>query len=71
VLTPPSQPSADDDRLLTMDDVMGFKLLANEWVILSACNTAAPDGSGEGLSGLTRVLLCGRSVGISLAMGGR
>ena len=54
VLTPPSQPSADDDGLLTMDDVMGFKLLANEWVILSACNTAAPDGSGEGLSGLTR-----------------
>ena len=54
VLTPPSQPSVDDDGLLTMDDVMGFKLLANEWVILSACNTAAPDGSGEGLSGLTR-----------------
>lgn len=54
VLTPPSQPSVDDDGLLTMDDVMGFKLLADEWVILSACNTAAPDGSGEGLSGLTR-----------------
>ncbi len=54
VLTPPSQPSTDDDGLLTMDDVMGFKLVADEWVILSACNTAAPDGSGEGLSGLTR-----------------
>ena len=37
-----------------MDDLMGFKLTADEWVILSACNTAAPDGSGEGLSGLTR-----------------
>lgn len=54
VLTPPSQPSVDDDGLLTMDDVMGFKLVADEWVILSACDTAAPDGSGEGLSGLTR-----------------
>ena len=54
VLTPPLQPSPEDDGLLTMDDVMSFKLLADEWVILSACNTAAPDGSGEGLSGLTR-----------------
>ena len=54
VLTPPSQPSESDDGLLTLDDVMSLKLKRTEWVILSACNTAAPGGSGEGFSGLTR-----------------
>lgn len=54
VLTPPAQSSDDDNGLLTMDDIMGFKLNANDWTILSACDTAAADGSGEGLSGLTR-----------------
>ena len=54
VLTPPSRPSKNDDGLLTLDDVMSLKLKQTEWVILSACNTAAPGGSGEGLSGLVR-----------------
>jgi CHAT domain-containing protein/tetratricopeptide (TPR) repeat protein len=54
VLTPPAQSTDDDNGLLTMDDIMGFKLNANDWTILSACDTAAADGSGEGLSGLTR-----------------
>ncbi len=40
--------------LLTLDDVMSLKLNA-DWVLLSACNTAASDGSSaEALSGLAR-----------------
>ena len=54
VLTPPAKPKKEDDGLLSLDDILGLKLTRNEWVILSACNTAAPDGSGEGLSGLAR-----------------
>jgi hypothetical protein len=46
VLTPPSQPSENDDGLLALDDVMSLKLKRTELVILSACNTAAPGGSG-------------------------
>jgi tetratricopeptide (TPR) repeat protein len=55
VLTPPAQRSADDDGLLTASDVAQLKLDA-DWVILSACNTAAGDGKpgAEGLSGLAR-----------------
>jgi CHAT domain-containing protein/tetratricopeptide (TPR) repeat protein len=54
VLTPPLVASAEDDGLLTLDDIAGFRLRRTDWVVLSACNTAAPDGSGEGLSGLVR-----------------
>lgn len=40
--------------LLTLDDVMSLRLNA-DWVLLSACNTAASDGSAaEALSGLAR-----------------
>lgn len=40
--------------LLTLDEVLGLKLNA-DWVILSACNTAAADGKAdEALSGLAR-----------------
>jgi len=40
--------------LLTLDDVLGLKLNA-DWVLLSACNTAAADGRAEeALSGLAR-----------------
>lgn len=40
--------------LLTLDDVLTLKLNA-DWVILSACNTAASDGKAEeALSGLAR-----------------
>ncbi|USU07923.1 CHAT domain-containing protein [Sphingomonadaceae bacterium OTU29MARTA1] len=54
VLTPPSMPSAADDGLLTASEITGLKLNA-EWVILSACNTAAGDGIGQpALSGLAR-----------------
>lgn len=40
--------------LLTLDDVMSLRLNA-DWVVLSACNTAAADGTAlEALSGLAR-----------------
>lgn len=43
-----------DDGLLTMDKVLTLKLNA-DWVVLSACNTAAGEGSGsEAVSGLGR-----------------
>ena len=47
-----------DDGLLTASEVVLLKLGA-EWVILSACNTAAPDGTpgAEGLSGLAKAFL--------------
>lgn len=55
VLTPPEQASADNDGYLSMSEIAGLKVDA-DWVILSACNTAAGDGSegASGLSGLAR-----------------
>ena len=42
------------EPLLTLEDVLTLKLNA-DWVVLSACNTAAADGKGEeALSGLAR-----------------
>lgn len=44
--------NVDEDGLLTMEEVLGLKLNA-DWVVLSACNTAAGDGAGsEAVSGL-------------------
>ena len=42
-----------DDGLLTASEVSTLKLDA-DWVILSACNTAAGERGGEALSGLAR-----------------
>jgi CHAT domain-containing protein/Tfp pilus assembly protein PilF len=55
VLTPPAIASGNDDGLLTVGEIAQLKLDA-DWVVLSACNTAAGDGSpgAEGLSGLAR-----------------
>ncbi len=55
VMTPPVTASDEDDGLLTAGEVAHLRLNA-DWVVLSACNTAAPDGSpgAEGLSGLAR-----------------
>jgi CHAT domain-containing protein len=53
-LTLPQQPSELDDGLLTASEVAQLKLNA-DWVVLSACNTAAGDKPGaEALSGLAR-----------------
>lgn len=51
VFTPPAQASEADDGLLTASEVAQLDLAA-DWVILSACNTAAGDGS-EGAAGLS------------------
>ena len=56
--TPPDEATALDDGLLTASDASELDLRA-DWVILSACNTAAGDGTpgAEGLSGLARAFL--------------
>ncbi|BBO82096.1 hypothetical protein DSCO28_26620 [Desulfosarcina ovata subsp. sediminis] len=68
VLTPPRVASENDDGLLTVSEIAGLHLDA-DLVILSACNSAAPDGSadGEGLSGLARAFIYagGRSLLVS------
>jgi CHAT domain-containing protein/TolA-binding protein len=60
ILTPPREPTEQDDGLLTASEVTQLKLDA-DWVVLSACNTAAgasiETGAGdstEALSGLAR-----------------
>ena len=55
VFTPPETGSEADDGLLTASEIATLKLDA-DWVILSACNTAAADGTpgAEGLSGLAK-----------------
>jgi CHAT domain-containing protein/tetratricopeptide (TPR) repeat protein len=53
-LTFPEMPSAFDDGLLTASEIAQLKLDA-DWVVLSACNTAAAEKPGaEALSGLAR-----------------
>jgi CHAT domain-containing protein len=53
-LTIPDKPSDLDDGLLTASEVAQLKLNA-DWVVLSACNTAAEGNPGaEALSGLAR-----------------
>ena len=54
-LSPPATPTPEDNGLLLASDVSQLKLNA-DWVVLSACNTAAPDGGhgAEGLSGLAK-----------------
>ncbi|HIJ43692.1 MAG TPA: tetratricopeptide repeat protein [Rhodospirillaceae bacterium] len=55
VLTPPRTGTKEDDGLLTASEVAQLKLNA-DLVVLSACNTAAADGTpgAEGLSGLAK-----------------
>ena len=55
VLTPPAKADAEDDGVLTASEIAGLKLNA-EWIVLSACNTAADDGTpgADGLSGLAK-----------------
>jgi CHAT domain-containing protein len=53
-LTAPEVADIDGDGLLTVDEILALRLNA-EWVVLSACNTAAGAGQGaEALSGLGR-----------------
>jgi CHAT domain-containing protein len=53
-LSAPQVANVDGDGLLTMEEVLALKLNA-DWVVLSACNTAAASGAGaEAVSGLGR-----------------
>jgi CHAT domain-containing protein len=57
VLTPPQKGTPKDDGLLTASEITQLKLDA-DWIILSACNTAAADTPGAGgLSGLARAFV--------------
>ena len=57
VLSIPNKPSDEDDGLLRASEVAMLKLNA-DFVVLSACNTAAGDKPGaEALSGLARAFL--------------
>jgi CHAT domain-containing protein len=55
ILSPPARATEADDGYLSASEVAQLKLDA-DWVLLSACNTAAPDGTpgAEGLSGLAK-----------------
>jgi hypothetical protein len=57
VTPPPGEASGEaDDGLLTAGEIASALRLDSDWVILSACNTAAPDGTpgAQGLSGLAK-----------------
>ncbi len=57
ILTPPEQPSGEDDGYLTASEIAALKLDA-DWVILSARNTAAGGAKdAEALSGLARAFI--------------
>jgi CHAT domain-containing protein len=56
VFTPPRSASGTDDGVLSASEAASLRLNA-DWVILSACNTAAGDGGGAGLAGLARAFL--------------
>ena len=57
ILTPPKEQTELDDGYLSASEVAALKLDA-DWVILSACNTAAGGAQGaEALSGLARAFI--------------
>src|SRR6185436_19825023 len=57
ILTPPAEQSEEDDGYLSASEVAALKLDA-DWVILSACNTAAGSADkAEALSGLARAFI--------------
>ena len=53
IATPPQKGTLDNDGVLTASEIKKLNF-DSELIILSACNTAAPDGtsSAEGLSGI-------------------
>ena len=57
-MTPPQEPTDEDDGVLKASQIALLKLNA-DLVILSACNTAGPNGTpgAEGFSGLAKAFL--------------
>ena len=55
MLTPPKEGTLEDDGYLAASEIAKLRL-NSDWTILSACNTAAADGTpgAEGLSGLAK-----------------
>jgi CHAT domain-containing protein len=55
VLTPPAEATTENDGLLTASKIATLKFNA-DWVVLSACHTAADDGTPDAgrLSGLAK-----------------
>jgi CHAT domain-containing protein len=71
VLSIPDEPSEDDDGLLTASEIAMLKLNA-DFVVLSACNTAAGERPGaEAFSGLARILLRRSEIASRFALGSR
>ena len=64
VLTPPAIPTEQNDGLLSLEEILQLQLPHTDWVILSACNTAGGDGSGESLSGLARAFFFAGAKGL-------
>jgi tetratricopeptide (TPR) repeat protein/CHAT domain-containing protein len=57
LLTPPEKASEEDDGYLSASEIAALKLDA-DWVVLSACNTAAGGASSaEALSGIARAFI--------------
>lgn len=71
LLTPPDKATEIDDGYLSASEIAALKLDA-DWVILSACNTAASGvGWGRGTVGSgARILLCWSPCAARLALGG-
>jgi CHAT domain-containing protein len=69
ILTPPAKATDEDDGYLSAPEIAALKLDA-DWVILSACNTAAGVAtSAEALSGLARAFICAGQSPSGLALG--
>jgi CHAT domain len=70
ILTPPARATIEDDGYLSASEIAGLRLGA-DWVILSACNTAARRAIGaEALSGLTRASYAQAPGVARIALGG-
>jgi CHAT domain-containing protein len=71
LLTPPDKATETDDGYLSASEIAGLKLDA-DWVILSACNTAARRaGCRSAVGSRAGVLLCGCALVVGVALGGR
>ena len=53
VLSPPDEPNALDDGILTASEIAVLSMNA-DWIVLSACNTGVSQSGGEGLSSLAK-----------------